>query len=310
MAKEKKPKHGPHSHPLAEVFGFPITNQSDEAQRHRHGKLCPFHNRVPSCTKDKVKNPLGVCSILNNNGLAITCPIRFTERNLIVSDAAGFFFPEDSSWTFLPEVKLKDRHGKSAGNIDFVLVSYDKKTGTVTDFGAIEIQGVYISGNVRKPFEQYMKEYKTIKTFDWTKAKDFPRADYLSSSRKRLVPQLIYKGGILHSWNKKTAVVLHEDFFKTLPELPEVSKEHADVAWCIYTLKEDTGKNRYILDKRKIVYTKFKPALDKISIAEPGDVTDFIKTLQKKLKQKVNNKTAYEAPSIKELFDEENDDTA
>ena len=51
--------------PLAEVFGFPVSNASKEALRFRHNRLCPFNNKVPSCTKDKAKNPLGVCSIFN-----------------------------------------------------------------------------------------------------------------------------------------------------------------------------------------------------------------------------------------------------
>lgn len=45
---------------LAEVFGFPIENESPKAQRYRKQKLCPFNSRVPNCTKDKAHNPLGV----------------------------------------------------------------------------------------------------------------------------------------------------------------------------------------------------------------------------------------------------------
>jgi hypothetical protein len=37
--------------PLAEVFGFPIDNQSREAKRCRDNALCPFGNKVPNCTK-------------------------------------------------------------------------------------------------------------------------------------------------------------------------------------------------------------------------------------------------------------------
>jgi len=39
-------------HPLAEVFGFPISNDSPEARRFRKSKLCPFNNfnnKVPNC---------------------------------------------------------------------------------------------------------------------------------------------------------------------------------------------------------------------------------------------------------------------
>lgn len=142
-------------HPLAEVFGFPIDNMSREAVRCRQNRLCPFNNKVPNCTKDKANDPLGVCSVITDGELAITCPIRFREKWLIAEDAATFFFPAGTRWTTLTEVRLKDKHDKSAGNIDVVIVSYDA-AGKVTDFGALEVQAAYISGNIRNPFEYYL----------------------------------------------------------------------------------------------------------------------------------------------------------
>ncbi|HIP96509.1 MAG TPA: hypothetical protein EYH32_04755, partial [Anaerolineae bacterium] len=58
------------NHPLAEVFGFPVGNLSAEAERYRNNKLCPYNNKVPSCTKDRAKDPLGVCSVYDGDGLA------------------------------------------------------------------------------------------------------------------------------------------------------------------------------------------------------------------------------------------------
>ena len=113
-------------HPLAEVFGFPIDNVGGEATRHRESCLCPFNNKVPNCTKDKANNPLGVCSILDKGEAIITCPVRFRERWIIAEDAAAFFFPARTKWTTLTEVRLKDAHEKSAGNINVVSVSYDR----------------------------------------------------------------------------------------------------------------------------------------------------------------------------------------
>ncbi len=194
-------------HPLAEVFGFPVDNLSSEATRYRENKLCPFNNKVPNCTKDKANNPLGVCSIFDGEKLAITCPVRFRQDWIIVEDAASFFFPVNANWTTLTEVRLRDRQGKSAGNIDVVLVQYDND-GRVLDFGALEIQAVYISGNVRRPFEAYMENPEVGADMDWSKETNYPRPDYLSSSRKRLAPQLLYKGGILSAWNKKIGVAL------------------------------------------------------------------------------------------------------
>jgi hypothetical protein len=72
---------------------------------------------------------------------------------------------------------------------------------------------------------------------DWSREPNYPRPDYLSSSRKRLVPQLVYKGGILHAWRKKIAVALNESFFATLPLLKQVPKRDADIAWLIYDLE-------------------------------------------------------------------------
>ena len=82
--------------PLAEVFGYLVADQSPKANRYRMGRLCPFNNKVPNCTKDKAKNPLGVCSIFHNDTPVITCPIRFREDWLITNDAASFFFSDDA----------------------------------------------------------------------------------------------------------------------------------------------------------------------------------------------------------------------
>jgi Restriction endonuclease NotI len=118
--------------PLAEVFGFSITDESERAKRYRDNKLCPYNNIVSNCTKNSLDFPLGVCSLYHKNNPVIICPIRFREDWIIISDAAKFIFGEDDTWTHVGEVRLKDKHGKSAGNIDYVLVSYDEKVGLST----------------------------------------------------------------------------------------------------------------------------------------------------------------------------------
>lgn len=273
--------------PLAEVFGFPLDNLSAEATRYRENTLCPFNNKVPNCTKDKANDPLGVCSILHDGSTAITCPVRFREQWIIAEDAASFFFPKGVKWTSLTEVRLKDDNGESAGNIDVVLVSYDEK-GKLTDFGALEVQAVYISGNVRNPFAFYMEDTKKNSKMDWSKQKNYPGPDYLSSSRKRLAPQLLFKGGILHAWKKKSAVALDKGFFDTLPKLDEVSKDKAEIAWLVYDLVHDTRLNKYILTRLKTVYTTFNESLREITVAKPGQVIDFVGVLQGKLDEKLD----------------------
>lgn len=274
--------------PLAEVFGYLITDQSVRAERYRSNRLCPFNNKVPNCTKDKAKNPLGVCSIFFENKPVITCPIRFREDWLITGDAATFFFDEGTKWSSLTEVRLNDSNDKSAGNIDVVLVAYDID-GRIRDFGALEIQAVYISGNVRDPFEYYMKNPKGHTSMDWSGQPNCPRPDYLSSSRKRLAPQLLFKGGILHSWQKRTAVALNKSFFDTLPPMKQTSRSNAEVAWLIYDLEciNENGRDRYKLKKIDEVFTEFKPALFSITTPLPGRVDEFVKLLQEKLDEQL-----------------------
>lgn len=279
--------------PLGEIFGFPADNNSAEATRYRKLKLCPFNNKVPNCTKDKASAPLGVCCILDQNSTVITCPVRFRQDWIIAEDAAQFFFPPDAMWTSLTEVRLKDGNDGSAGNIDIVLVSYDDR-GRVVDFGGLEVQAVYISGNVRNPFEFYMSNTRANQHFDWSTEKNYPRPDFLSSSRKRLAPQLLFKGGIFHTWRKKTAVALDRCFFDTLPKLEEVAPSEAEIAWLVYDLELDTEKNRYQLTRHRSVFTKFSESLKKITIPIPGRVSDFVSVLQQKLDEKLippTNKT-------------------
>ncbi len=277
-------------HPLAEIFGHPASDHSPKARRYRLNRLCPFNNKVPNCTKDKAKDPLGVCSIFHEDDAVITCPVRFREDWLIADDAANFFFDKKASWSSLTEVRLNDANGKSAGNIDVVLVAYDGH-GKIVDFGALEIQAVYISGNVRDPFEQYLANPKANARMDWTGKPNYPRPDYLSSSRKRLAPQLLFKGGIIHSWKRKTAVALNKSFFDTLPRLKTVRKAKADIAWLIYDLRliKENGRERYVLTKIDEVFTEFEPALLSITIPVPGRMDDFVKLLQGKLDEQLVN---------------------
>lgn len=271
------------THPLGEVYGFPIDNETERAIRYRTNKLCPFNNIVSNCTKNSIEFPLGVCSLNNKDKQVIICPVRFREDWTIISDAASFIFDKKTAWTHVGEVKLIDKNGKSAGNIDYVLVSYDEN-GRVLDFGSLEVQAVYISGNITGPFSAYMNEPKT--SFSWENAFKYPKPDFLSSSRKRLIPQIIAKGSILKQWNKKQAVAMQTCFYNTLTALPECNKQDSDFAFFLYDLEPEVGKHTLTLKLQRIVYTKFASALEQIARFEAGPINQFTNVLQHKLDQK------------------------
>jgi len=291
-------KQNKYKNPLIEVFGFPPANKTVKAKRYRSQKLCPYNNKVPNCTKDKANNPLGVCSIKHKDATVITCPTRFREDWLIVENAAAFAFGKNSKWTSISEVKLLDKNGQSAGNIDFVLVAYNKK-GEVIDFTSLEVQGVYISGNLRNPFEAFLTN--PSQKLEWPVGYNYPTPDYLSSSRKRLVPQMLYKGGVFKHWEKKQTVALQKSFFDTLPELPKTTKAKADIAWFLYDLKYEKKTKQYNLQLIETVYTEFEAALKTITTPKPSKLNDFIGILQNKLDQHLENNSP-DTPSLKDII--------
>lgn len=236
---------------IGEIFGFPYDNLSEKAERYRRLQLCPYNNKVPSCTKNSAKNPLGVCCIFERDIPVITCPVRFRED------------------------------GNTAGNIDFVLVLLDEN-GNIADFRTLKVQAVYISGNISQPFEHYIQHRHTHHDFSWTGT---VRPDFLSSSRKRLVPQLLYKGKILQTWKKRMAVAIQDRFYATVPDLPVVPPDQANVAWFIYKLEYHPSDAAYHLVKDAIVYTNFQDALEAITTPPVGDVSEFLTVLQKKLEE-------------------------
>ncbi len=125
-----------------------------------------------------------------------------------------------------------------------------------------------------------MENPKKNKDMTWP-AKNYPSPDYLSSSRKRLAPQLIYKGGILHKWGRKMAVVVDENFFAQLPELEEVDKEHADIAWMVYGFQKKG--DRYSLRKKGTRYTRFENALATITTPQVGNMNHFVEYLKDRI---------------------------
>jgi len=123
-------------------------------------------------------------------------------------------------------------------------------------------------------------------SFSWTQAFKYPKPDYLSSSRKRLIPQIIAKGSILKQWNKKQVVALQTTFYNTLPTLPEFDKSESDFAFFLYDLVPDTKNKTLSLKLQRIIYTKFANALEQIAKFEGGSISQFTEILQKKLDAK------------------------
>jgi hypothetical protein len=128
-----------------------------------------------------------------------------------------------------------------------------------------------------------MRDPPNRANLDWSNKKDYPRADYLSSSRKRLAPQLIYKGGILNAWGRKMAVAIDSGFFATLPTLPQIPADQADVAWLVYELQPSDDQGRYKLVHSQTVYMQSMPAFHNDLPIQSEAERDFREFLQRRL---------------------------
>ncbi|MGA2504301.1 MAG: NotI family restriction endonuclease [Anaerolineales bacterium] len=275
------------SRPLCEVFGHPINNFSPESISAREDSLCPFNNKIPRCTKDKSANPLGVCSTFENGDPIIICPIRFRENWRIINDVSAFLLPGVEDYKFLTEVTMKDRDGEEVGSVDGVLVNYSG--GEVIDFGVLEIQAVYISGNIRNPFAYYMENPTRAATELWN-GDNPPRPDWLSSV-KRLVRQITVKGVVLQDWGKKMAIAVQRQFYSNhllmLQGINTVSPEEADLCWYLYDLVANSENNGYNLVLLEQVCMKFDDALERFSSTKSGDIRDFTAILRDKVQREL-----------------------
>jgi len=95
----------------------------------------------------------------------------------------------------------------------------------------------------------------------------------------------MFKGGILHEWRKKMAVVVHRGFFEQLPALQDVEEPDAEIAWLVYDLEHNAVTNRYNLRRLDARYTEFENALNTITTPTVGDVNKFIEYLEERIKR-------------------------
>jgi hypothetical protein len=258
---------------MAEVFGFPPEDTSLAAVAARSMKRCPFLGAP--CHKKSAVDPLGVCSVWSGEEIVATCPDRLRQDGLIEPEVARVALAS-SGTRMLSEVPLRASNGLDVGNIDFVVQS----TADPDDFAAVELQAVYISGNIQKAFDWFMANPQNAIEKGWPK-KSWPHPDYRSSS-KRLTTQLVSKGHIVSkAWKRKQVVVVDAPYFDAMPRVPEVAPERANLIWLVVRVAASAvGQHRLVVERT--VYSDLDEAIIAILTPDPGPVSDFLKLLDDK----------------------------
>lgn len=312
VPKDLSPRFG-----IGEWFGKSVTLMTGAERRamaievlkpkaERTKQPCPFQSTKEGATCSKEG---GVCSLRMysygkhpgteramgipvdgaQGALRATCPYRFHEAKKVFN-WVGQVILEDETPHLVGEVGFLEAGattdapgGDDVGRIDMVLVSSNTAEAAKIEWGALEIQAVYFSGNaMRSEFKAYADE-----SCDWV---IFPagkrRPDYRSSGPKRLMPQLQIKVPTLRRWGRKMAVVVDQSFFDSIGEMDHVQHiSNSDIAWFTVGFEEVENSQQMRLVTRNVRYTTLERAVEGLT----GGKAVALPVFEDRIKNKIRN---------------------
>ncbi len=196
----------------AEIFGYPIGNQSDAAQNARREYWCPFREEPCSKKSRLIDFPFGVCSVEYDSEIHTICPHRLEERGSlagvarVLENIAVHHFGNTDNIVVFPEVRLPN-----VGNIDYVIVKHKPMQSTVDEFIAVEFQS-----------DSTTRTGKLVRGIcDFYEGRDLQSQSYkfgmnTYDSIKRAITQLMNKGIVYEAWNSKCYWVIQEYIYANL----------------------------------------------------------------------------------------------
>jgi hypothetical protein len=270
----------------AEIFGYPIGNQSNEVQNARRKYWCPF--REEQCTKKSrlIEYPFRVCSVEYDGGIRTICPHRFEESSStdgvaqVLEDIALHHFGNTDNIVVFPEVGLPN-----VGNIDYVIIKHKPMQAVVDEFIAVEFQSDSTTGTgelvrgICDFYEEYDLQSQSYK---------FGMNTY--DSIKRAITQLMNKGIVYEAWNSKCYWVIQEYIYDNLVaryglKKKGFSSQHASV-FALYDMV--TNGDCLTLKHTRFISTTVRQIYQAMRNNSAMPNKDrFVKTLNKKLRLKL-----------------------
>jgi len=264
MAEDSKPE----SHNPAEIFGFPPSNRSKEAEEVRNAGKCPFTGE--KCTKESrlLNTPFGVCSVWHGGTPRIICPNRFLfGGNALLKQVTSHFLNENQI-QFVKEVPLSHRKGEKRidyGRVDWVAYKTEEnEVEGIKDFCGIEIMADattqtgelvrafndFLNGNLSNRYNYGLNTYNTIK---------------LSFT------QILNKGQVFEHWQKYYIWMLQDVLFSNftrrfnlqISEIPSRKSEKGEkyIIFATVAMKKSEKANFYELRLDKLYHASIDELL-------------------------------------------------
>lgn len=257
---------------IGEIYGYPVSDFSQQAQDCRSDQRCPFIDNT--CNKTG-----GVCCITDGTSYPIVCPRRFQQDNVLYREVAIKAFGTTDGCAAIGEVNflesVKEADSSAPGKIDNIIVRLGEDD-EILDWCALEVQAVYFSGmSMRQEINQVLQN-RTVPT------PASRRPDFRSSGPKRLLPQLEIKVPTLRRWGKKMFVAIDDAFFSWLPEMESANDlSNADICWMGFGLERSSSPYRLIL--KKVVATTLEESRISLVAGSAPPIKEFESAIASKM---------------------------
>jgi hypothetical protein len=271
----------------AEIFGYPIGNQSDEAKNVRERYWCPFVDKACNKGSRLIDFPFGVCSVELRSKIYAICPRRFEERGTIegisrvLEDIALHYFGDFNNLIPFAEVRLPN-----VGTIDYVLVRHKPMRAEVEDFAPVEFQTDSTTGTGQ--VVQGLRDF--VAGLD-VQAQTYPFGMNTYDTIKRSITQLLNKGLVYEAWRTKCYWVIQEYIYANLVNRYGLKQEgyaveHAS-RFALYNLVQEDDK--LTLTPSRLVPTTVDEVYQAMrNNSNLPNKDKFVNVLNKKLRAKLS----------------------
>jgi hypothetical protein len=230
-------------HP-AEVFGYPIWLNTDEAQATRDNHLCPFTDKVCDKKSRLIDYPMGVCSVQFGENVIALSPNRFLQDNIVFNDIADHYFNNRNNLLIFREVGLR-----GIGNFDFVIVKHRPLSCEVEDFVVIEFQTGQTTGTGK-----LVDALKNFMGGNDIEGETYNFGLNMADIWKRSFTQVLNKGMVMENWGHKIYWVVQEPVYQNFLDRYNLGgmefTENHSTRFTIYDLRREN--ERYGLFQTRI----------------------------------------------------------